>query len=80
MKTTLELPDQLLITAKKRAAELRLPLRALIEDGLRASLRITARPERHSRKIHWITVKGGLPIGLNLADRAAMHDWIRSKS
>jgi hypothetical protein len=80
MKTTLELPDQLLITAKKRAAEMRLPLRALIEDGLRTRLHIAARSERPKRKIHWITVKGGLPVGLSLADRAAMRDWMCSKS
>lgn len=80
MKTTVELPDQLLITAKKRAAEMRLPLRALIEDGLRVSLHITTKPKQYSRKIHWITVRGGLPTDLNVADRAAMHDWIRAKS
>ena len=38
MKTTIELPDELLVEAKKRAAELRRPLRRLIEDGLRAQL------------------------------------------
>ena len=38
MKTTVELPDDLFIEAKKRAAELRQPLRALIERGLRMEL------------------------------------------
>jgi len=38
MKTTIELPDELFIAAKKRAAELREPLRALVERGLRAEL------------------------------------------
>jgi hypothetical protein len=33
---------------------------------------------RHSgRPIRWVTVKGGLPEGLNVADRASMHDWLR---
>ena len=36
MKTTVHLPDDLFIAAMKRAAELRQPLRALIERGLRA--------------------------------------------
>jgi hypothetical protein len=80
MKTTIELPDQLLITAKKKAAELRLPLRALIENGLRASLHITTRRKHFNRRIRWITVKGGLPADLNIANRADMHDWIRAKS
>ncbi len=79
MKTTIELPDELLISAKKRAAELRHPLRALIEEGLRARL---ARPEKSrvikARKIHWVLVKGGLPPDLDLTDRVKMHDWVRS--
>jgi hypothetical protein len=80
MKTTIELPDDLLIAAKKRAAELRRPLRALIEEGLRARL---ARPRKGSaikpRKIHWVLVEGGLPPDLDLTDRVKMHDWVRSR-
>ena len=80
MKTTIELPDELLISAKKRAAELRRPLRALIEEGLRARL---ARPEKSRaikpRKIHWVRVKGGLPPDLDMTDRVKMHDWMRSR-
>ena len=42
MKTTVDLPDDLFIAAKKRAAELRQPLQALIERGLRAELERSA--------------------------------------
>ena len=78
MKTTIDLPDDLLIAAKKRAAELRRPLRRVIEDGLRASLRAgrggkSGRPAR----IRWTTVAGGLPPGLDLSDRPSMIDWIQ---
>ena len=75
MKTTLELPDELLIEAKKRAAEQRRPLRALVEEGLRLALR---KPERQSRKkqVRLITVKGGLPRNLDLSNREAMHKWL----
>jgi hypothetical protein len=38
MKTTVDLPDDLLIRAKKRAAETCTPLRVLIERGLRREL------------------------------------------
>jgi hypothetical protein len=38
MKITIELPDDLVMAAKKRAAELRQPLRKLLEDGLRQQL------------------------------------------
>jgi hypothetical protein len=39
MKTTIDLPDDLLIEAKKRAAELRQALRALIADDFALSSR-----------------------------------------
>jgi hypothetical protein len=81
MKATVDLPDELLVAAKKRAAELRRPLRDLIERGLRAELRRSHEGGARrggSRKIRWVTVDGGLPAGLDLADRGAMHDWIRS--
>jgi hypothetical protein len=61
MKTTVDLPEELLVEAKKRAAELRRPLRELLTEGLRTVL---ARPSRRSsgkRRIRWVTVKGGLP-------------------
>jgi len=78
MKTTIELPDGLLIDAKKRAAELRCTLRALIERGLRHELSqakrgiLTRRP-----RIRWVTVRGGLPRELDVRDRVAMHEWLR---
>jgi hypothetical protein len=78
MKTTVDIDDELLIAAKKRAAELRRPLRALIEDGLRAQLRQAKRtgPVR----IDWVVVEGGLPAELpDVGDRAAMSDWIRAQ-
>ncbi len=77
MKTTIDLPDELLIAAKKRAAELRCSLRTLVERGLRHELAV-GRPSRPRRKrvIRWVTVRGGLPPGLDLSDRAAMHDWL----
>jgi hypothetical protein len=81
MKTTIELPDELLIAAKKRAAELRRPLRQLVEDGLRQQLADPRRGERSNRKkIRWVTSKGGLPPGLDVSDRSGMHDWLRKSS
>jgi hypothetical protein len=79
MKTTIELPDDLAIAAKKRAAELRRPLRVLIERGLRAELRRTRKTRPDVLKLEWVTVDGGLPDGLDLADRAAMHAWLKDR-
>lgn len=78
MKTTVDLPDGLLLEAKRRAAELHRPLRELIEQGLRSQLspREPARA-RQRRKINWVVVEGGLPPGLDIADRGRMHEWLR---
>jgi hypothetical protein len=75
MKTTLELPDELLIEAKKAAAEQRRPLRALVEEGLRMVLRA---PQRKipPKSVRLVTVKGGLPRDLDLSSREKMYDWI----
>jgi len=81
MKTTIELPDELLIAAKKRAAELRRPLRELVEAGLRQQLAPPRTNKRTGRKkIRWVTAKGGLPAGVDVTDRTAMHDWLAKHS
>ena len=78
MKTTVDIPDELFIAAKKRAAELRQPLRELFERGLRAEISRPATTAGRSKavKLTWVTVDGGLPAGVDFNDRAAMHDWL----
>jgi hypothetical protein len=76
MKTTIDLPDALFVAAKKRAAEERRPLRDLVASGLRTQLH---RRRAKSGAIEWVTVKGGLPAGLEVADRDAMHDALRRR-
>jgi hypothetical protein len=82
MKTTIDIPEELLVRAKKRAAELRKPLRSLVTDGLRDQLAgrsgKAAKP-RSLRPIRWVTAPGGLPDDLDLTDREKMHDWIRKR-
>lgn len=74
MKTTVDIDDALLIAAKKKAAEQRRPLRALIEEGLRTVLRRPTAPR--AKPIEWVVVEGGLPVDLpDLSDRAALGDW-----
>jgi hypothetical protein len=78
MKTTVDLPDELLIRAKKRAAETRTPLRTLIARGLRRELSAGGAKAQNSRKrarIRWVTEAGGLPPGLDVANREALHAW-----
>ncbi len=75
MKTTIDLPNDLLIEAKKRAAEQRRPLRSLMADGLRAELDKKRHERRGRKKVRWITSPGGLPP-VDISDRAQMHDWL----
>jgi hypothetical protein len=76
MKTTIELPDELFVAAKKRAAELRCSLKALIERGLRKELQRPRVTARRRRRIRWVTVRGGFPPGMDVADRESMYRWI----
>ncbi|MEW6271652.1 MAG: hypothetical protein AB1689_20405 [Thermodesulfobacteriota bacterium] len=82
MKTTFDIPEDLLVEAKKRAAELRRPLRALVTEGLRAQLasgggRRSAAGRRPGRpRISWVTVKGALAPDLDVANRERMHEWL----
>jgi len=81
MKTTIELPDDLFVAAKRRAAEDRTTLRALVERGLRSQLRRRQAAARRTATpaIAWVSADGGLPDGLDLRDRASMHDWMRAR-
>lgn len=78
MKTTVDLPDDLLVEAKKRAAEQRRPLRNLLADGLRAELEKGRSGGPSKRKLRWVTSPGGLPP-VDISDRAAMHEWLRTQ-
>ena len=75
-RTTVELPEALLIAAKKRAADLGRPLRELIESGLRTQLAAPTRPPRR-RPIQWVTVEGGLPPGMDVSDRTSIYRKLR---
>jgi len=81
MKTTFDIPEELLVRAKKLAAELRRPLRTLVTEGLREQLRVPRNPiggrASTRRRIRWVTAAGGLPPGLDLTNREQMHDWLR---
>ncbi len=77
MKTTVELPDELLIAAKKRAAETRTSLKEILSRGLRRELARPARLPTRKRRIRWVTVAGGLPPGLDMSNREAMYEFLR---
>jgi hypothetical protein len=74
MRTTIDIPDDLLAKAKRIAAESKRPLRAVIEDALREAL--TRR--RHSAKCAPVSLPtfhgGGLQPGVDLDDTASLLD------
>jgi hypothetical protein len=80
MKTTVELPEDLLLEAKRKALETRTTLRDILERALRRELRQSAsRRTRRRRRIRWITSSGGLPPGLDVSDRSKMWDWMQKE-
>ncbi len=74
MRTTINLPDDLLAQVKKLAAEMRTTVRALIEEAVREKLG-RRRRKRESRPVRLTTFGGtGLQPGVDLDDSAALLD------
>jgi hypothetical protein len=74
MRTTIDLPDDLLAKAKKLAAERKRPLRSIIEDALREALGRRRRLPRSSH-VQLTTFEGlGLRPGVDLDDSSALLD------
>lgn len=68
----MDLSDDLLRRAKKRAADEGVPLRDLVEDALRRYL--SGPQKRGAYKLRWGTERGRLQPGVNLDDRDALFD------
>jgi len=81
MKTTIDIPDALMIRAKKRAVELRKPLRELVVEGLKSALEESRMPRRATEKknVRWVLHGGGLPDDMDVSDRSAMTQWFSGK-
>ena len=75
MKTTLDINDSLLATAKAQAAQQRTTLTRLIEEGLQLRLRSSrVTPKASKRKIPVHKGRGGLVAGLNpLSNKALLN-------
>ena len=73
MKTTLDINDTLLATAKSLAAKQQTTLTRLIEEGLQLRLRSSRAASKASkRKIPVFKGRGGLVAGLNPLSNKAM--------
>ena len=70
MKTTINLPDDLLIEAKVHAARERKTLKEIIETALKRELaRASQRHAYRKKSIRWVTASGGLPPAIDMANR-----------
>ncbi len=78
MRTTVDLNDQVLRDAKKRAAEQGKPFRAVVEEALRALIHgRTAEPGGF--KLQWRTERGRLREGVRLDDRRSLFDLMEDR-
>lgn len=78
MRTTINLPDELLVQIKKLAATSRSTITALIEDALREALARRRRTRRHERVILRTYGKQGLLPGVDIDDTASVLDLMES--
>ena len=77
MKTTIDISDELLIRAKKYAAENRCTLKQVIEQGLRRELQQETHHSSGDRgAVRWVTVPGKPALDLDPADREAVYGWL----
>lgn len=74
MRTTVDLPEDLLQEIKLRAARRRVPLSAVIEDAMRASFTRDMYAARNAAISLPTWDGGGLQTGVGLEDREAMDE------
>jgi Arc/MetJ family transcription regulator len=78
MRTTIDIADELLRLAKKRAADEGLTLRAIVEAALRGYL--TRRRPDAGYRLRWSTERGRLLPGVDLDDRSALFDVLDGRA
>jgi putative antitoxin of VapBC-like toxin-antitoxin system len=78
MRTTLDLDDQLMKTAKRRAAETGRTLSSMIETALRELLADENRSKGNYR-LKWVVVPGGAQPGVDITDRDALLERMEGR-
>ena len=74
MKTTLNIDEALVRSAKKTAAERGITLTSLIEAALRAHLE--PRKPRTAQRFRWVVVDDRDLPAVDVADRRALYDFM----
>jgi hypothetical protein len=73
MRTTLDIEDALLASARERAAQRGTTLTAFVEEALAAAL-APAPPRGKRFRLRWKTHRGRLRAGVDVADRDSLID------
>jgi hypothetical protein len=74
MKTTLDLRDDLLATAKAQAARARTTLTRIVEEGLALRLRGPVRTRRRLQELPASSARGGLLPGIDPLNNESLLD------
>ena len=77
MRTTVDLNDELLRRAKRKAADEGITLREVIERALRTQLE--ARGAKKQYALKWRPTKGDLMPGVDLDDRDSLFDRMEGR-
>jgi hypothetical protein len=77
MRTTLDIGDDLLLRAKKTAADQGVPLRQVMEAALQVYL--AKKPRGSAYKLSWRTESGRMLPGVRLDDRDALFDLMEGR-
>jgi Arc/MetJ family transcription regulator len=79
MRTTIDIDDQLLALAKKKAIEQKTSLKKIVEAALRQSL--LERPSGKEKfRLNWITMRGRIVPGVDFSDRDALYERMEGRS
>jgi hypothetical protein len=73
MRTTLDIPDEILARARRKAAEDHVTLSQVIEKALCLYL-APGRPRRRRVMKKWTVIKGRGPAGLDIANRDRLYE------
>lgn len=79
MRTTIDIPDELMRNAKKRAADENTSLRIVVESALRQYLTRTVQPEKKFRLKLTPHPKGKLLPGVVLEDRDLLYEVMEGR-
>jgi Arc/MetJ family transcription regulator len=79
MRTSIDIDDQLLALAKKKAIEQNSSLKKVVEAALRQSL-LKPYPRKEQFRLNWKTIRGRLVPGIDFSDRDALYERMEGRS